>query len=227
MMAKNLCSLRWASRVLRAFAVGGLVLMVLLKLLQDSHEPRSAQCSLSADISCRARFGRLTTCATSGRHLAQTLPGASGHHRVEGRCQMRSSVRESNEKGHPAVVLVDHGSRKKESNDMLLSFAELYKEVSQRDIVEIAHMEIAEPTVIQAIEKCQARGASSIIVAPYFLSNGRHVQIDIPEIIEDARAKFPSLDIKLAKPLGMDRMIAEIIEARVSSCENSETVPVF
>lgn len=49
------------------------------------------------------------------------------------------------------VVIVDHGSRKKDSNDMLLEFCGLYRQVTGHGIVEAAHMEIAEPTIEQAI----------------------------------------------------------------------------
>ena len=51
------------------------------------------------------------------------------------------------------VVIVDHGSRKKASNDMLFEFAELYSRLTGRPIVEAAHMEIAKPTIADAIGK--------------------------------------------------------------------------
>lgn len=41
------------------------------------------------------------------------------------------------------VVLVDHGSRKAESNDMLVHLVSLYKQHTQRRIVHHAHMELA------------------------------------------------------------------------------------
>lgn len=53
-----------------------------------------------------------------------------------------------------AVVIVDHGSRRKASNDMLLEFCQLYQQMTQHPIVEPAHMEIAEPSIAQAIGAC-------------------------------------------------------------------------
>jgi sirohydrochlorin ferrochelatase len=101
-----------------------------------------------------------------------------------------------------AVVIVDHGSRRSESNDMLTTFAELYAQVTDRSIVEVAHMEIAEPTLLQAVQKCIDRGAAQVIVAPYFLSNGRHIQVDIPEQVLEARTRYPRIPIQLANPIG-------------------------
>jgi len=49
------------------------------------------------------------------------------------------------------IVIVDHGSRRKASNDMLEEFCHLYQQITQQPIVEPAHMEIAEPTIAQAV----------------------------------------------------------------------------
>jgi hypothetical protein len=49
------------------------------------------------------------------------------------------------------IVIVDHGSRKKESNAMLHEFVTLYSATTGAEVVEPAHMELAEPTIEQAI----------------------------------------------------------------------------
>lgn len=38
-------------------------------------------------------------------------------------------------------------------------------------------MELAEPTIEQAVGRCAAAGAARVIIAPYFLSRGRHIQV--------------------------------------------------
>ncbi len=56
------------------------------------------------------------------------------------------------------LLLVNHhGSKKKASNDMLFSFAEIYKKASGRTLVEVAHMELAAPSIPDALERCVAR----------------------------------------------------------------------
>lgn len=52
---------------------------------------------------------------------------------------------------HLGVVIVDHGSRKKDSNDMLIEFGALYQKCTGRTNVEVAHMELAHPTIEEAI----------------------------------------------------------------------------
>jgi sirohydrochlorin ferrochelatase len=60
------------------------------------------------------------------------------------------------------VVIVDHGSRRAASNDMLVEFCALYQQLTQHPIVEPAHMEIAEPTVAQAVGAFVARRGARV-----------------------------------------------------------------
>lgn len=112
------------------------------------------------------------------------------------------------------VVIVDHGSRREQSNEMLVEFAQLYAETSRQRIVEVAHMEIAEPTIAQAVGKCVDRGATRVVVAPYFLSKGRHIQTDIPSIVDDARAQFPAVAISIAEPIGVPSCLPSLLGVR-------------
>eukprot|EP00887_Chlorella_sp_A99_P003898 scaffold11.g3898.t1 len=114
-----------------------------------------------------------------------------------------------------AVVIVDHGSRKAESNAMLDEFAALFKSVTGRRVVEPAHMEIAEPTIQQAVARCAAAGARRIVVAPYFLSRGRHIQEDIPALVAEAQRQHPGVECVVAEPIGIDALMAQLIEQRV------------
>eukprot|EP01025_Chloroclados_australasicus_P064131 TRINITY_DN8526_c0_g1_i4.p1 TRINITY_DN8526_c0_g1~~TRINITY_DN8526_c0_g1_i4.p1 ORF type:complete len:202 (-),score=13.77 TRINITY_DN8526_c0_g1_i4:863-1402(-) len=116
------------------------------------------------------------------------------------------------------VVIVDHGSRKAESNLMLKDFVELYKRQTGVGVVEPAHMEIAEPTIIQAIEKCVQMGVKKVIVAPYFLSIGRHIQIVIPALVKVARNQFQEIEIQIAQPIGIDPLMVDLIHSRVTAC---------
>lgn len=135
------------------------------------------------------------------------------------------------------VVIVDHGSRKAASNDMLVEFAALYQRTTGTQVVEAAHMEIAEPTIEQAIGwlcahacmqgplvgkhhsalslecseqcshthptgKCIAQGVDTVVIAPYFLSKGRHIQEDIPLLVKEAKAKYPGIHCIIADPIG-------------------------
>lgn len=100
------------------------------------------------------------------------------------------------------VVLVDHGSRRAAANEALEEFATLFRKTTTHKIVEIAHMELAEPTIAQAISKCSGNGCTHVVVLPYFLSNGRHVSEDIPYLVHQASEGIPGLSVEIADPIG-------------------------
>lgn len=118
-----------------------------------------------------------------------------------------------------AIILVDHGSRKAEANDMLMLVAEKYKKQYNVNIVEAAHMELSEPSISTAFRNCIDQGANKIICHPFFLSRGRHVQEDIPEMMRAAAAEHPDiqqLEYSITEPLGLNEKILELIHKSIT-----------
>jgi len=122
-----------------------------------------------------------------------------------------------------ALLLVAHGSRRKQSNDEVILLAEKLKnECSQQySIVNAAFLELSEALIPDGIKQCVTDGASSIIVLPYFLNSGRHVVEDIPNIINDCIAQYPNIDIRLAPHLGASSLMIDLL---ISSAETANTV---
>ena len=58
-------------------------------------------------------------------------------------------------------------------------------------IVEPAHMELAEPSLETAFDACVAAGATTVVIAPYFLGPGQHWDRDIPALAA-AACRAPS-----------------------------------
>jgi sirohydrochlorin ferrochelatase len=83
------------------------------------------------------------------------------------------------------------------------------------DIVEPAHMELAEPSIATAYRRCVEQGATRIICYPYFLSKGRHVVVDIPAMLESAALPFPTVSYTLTNPLGLEPEILDIMKTSV------------
>ncbi|GHP07538.1 hypothetical protein PPROV_000628000 [Pycnococcus provasolii] len=117
----------------------------------------------------------------------------------------------------PAVVIVDHGSRVASANESLADVVQLYKERTGTNVVEMAHMELAEPTIDDAVARCVEQGATTVVVFPYFLSRGRHVREDIPRLVEQARSNHPNVNVILAEPLGLEPRLADVIASRINS----------
>jgi sirohydrochlorin ferrochelatase len=114
-----------------------------------------------------------------------------------------------------AVILVDHGSTRDESNRQLFDVADAYRN-HVGGIVEPAHMELAEPTIGAAFARCVAQGAKKIVVVPYFLGPGKHWTEDIPRLAAGAAEHHPAVEYTVAAPLGLHPLMLEIIDARMT-----------
>lgn len=88
----------------------------------------------------------------------------------------------------------------------------------QYEIVEAAHMELAEPSIATAYAKCVERGAERVVVCPFFLGPGKHWTQDIPRLTADAAAQHPGTSYHVSKTLGIDDLILELLEKRVRFC---------
>ncbi len=115
-----------------------------------------------------------------------------------------------------AVILVDHGSRRAESNDLLLEVVAAYRQHSGAAVVEPAHMELAEPSIAAAFARCVAQGATRVIVVPYFLAPGKHWNEDIPRLAAAAAAAHPGIEHTVAPPIGLHPLMLAIIDERIT-----------
>ena len=122
------------------------------------------------------------------------------------------------------VIIVDHGSRREESNQMLERVAALFAQRfrGRYSIVEPAHMELAEPSIASAYARCVERGATRVVVCPFFLGPGKHWTQDIPQLTAQAAAKFPHTCYHVAQTLGIDDLILDLLAKRVGHCVESD-----
>lgn len=120
-----------------------------------------------------------------------------------------------------AIIIVDHGSRLAESNRLLADVTSAFaKRFAERfAIVEPAHMEIAQPSIAAAYARCVERGATHIIVCPYFLGPGKHWTQDIPRLTAEAQKRYPQTTYHVTDSLGLDDLMLDLIAKRVSECE--------
>lgn len=119
-----------------------------------------------------------------------------------------------------AVIIVDHGSRVTEANEMLGSVADLIQGMTGPDvIVKYAHMELAEPTIANAFRACADSGATDITIFPYMLSPGRHSTADIPRMVEAAAIDHPGVAYSVTAAFGVHEKLAEVVleRARIST----------
>jgi sirohydrochlorin ferrochelatase len=113
-----------------------------------------------------------------------------------------------------ALLIIDHGSKRKAANHMLFDMVKLLREKRPALIIHGAHMELAAPTIEEGINKCIENGATHIIAHPYMLSPGRHATEDIPQLIKSILHGYPEITFEVTGPLGIAPCLVQLILER-------------
>lgn len=118
------------------------------------------------------------------------------------------------------IILIGHGSPKKDANNIEQVGRLLHSKLHNgcnKDCVKAAYLQFAEPDIMGAIKECVDGGVDRIILHPYFLYSGMHVTKDIPEMIKDAKSKYPDVDFVYTEPLGIHDKLIQIVAERIRS----------
>ncbi len=113
------------------------------------------------------------------------------------------------------VLVVAHGSRAADAND---AHRRLVAELGARTArpVRAAFLELAEPSIPEAIDAAVADGAAEVAVLPYFLHPGRHLARDLPAIVADADARHPGSRVHLTESFGARPELLDVLAAQVA-----------
>lgn len=112
-----------------------------------------------------------------------------------------------------SLLLVAHGSRREASNEEVRQLTRKLCELASGRFSSIncAFLELAEPSIPKGIDEALATGSDELIVFPYFLSAGRHVSKDIPDIIATKQQEYTDKKIEVTMHLGVVEGVAELI----------------
>lgn len=116
------------------------------------------------------------------------------------------------------IILVGHGSPKKDANNMDVVGRMLHEKLHpgcSEGCVMSAYLQFQSPTLEETLEDAVKSGPEKITIHPYFLSAGMHVTKDIPEIIDEYRAKSPSIEFAYTEPLGVSQRLVELVVERM------------
>lgn len=119
----------------------------------------------------------------------------------------------------PAILLVDHGSRSADANALLEEVARSVRERVPERRVAVAHLDLAPPSVAEAVDALVAAGVGEIVVMPYFLAPGQHGVRDIPALAEQSAARHPGVRVRVAAPLGLHAGLVDAVLDRVREAE--------
>jgi sirohydrochlorin cobaltochelatase len=116
-----------------------------------------------------------------------------------------------------ATILFAHGAR---SADWAKPFQVLRDKVAEalpREQVALAYLELMEPDLPTVVDRLASAATTSIRIVPVFLGSGAHVRRDLPELVANARKRWPEVVIALEPPLGERHDVLEAL-ARAAAC---------
>jgi sirohydrochlorin ferrochelatase len=116
-------------------------------------------------------------------------------------------------------IVFAHGSSVESANDAVSAVARKMAEQGGFSHVEAAFLEGGRPDLRAAAEALAGRGVTRIIVVPYFLTMGMHLQRDLPNLIQQISALYPQLDITAAPPLDGHPAMVEVLIGRAREAE--------
>jgi sirohydrochlorin ferrochelatase len=117
-------------------------------------------------------------------------------------------------------VVFAHGSSVETANEAVRKAAAQLRERSGFQNVEAAFLEGGRPDLRTAVEMLSARGIGWVVVIPYFLTLGLHLQRDLPRLIREIESAHPELSIDVTAPLdGHPAMIEALLDRAQESCK--------
>jgi len=114
------------------------------------------------------------------------------------------------------IIVFAHGSRIESANEAVRSVAAEFARAGGYSAVETAFLELGHPSLEEAAELLSARGIEHIVVIPYFLTLGLHLERDLPRLVSDISNKNSGLRITVTAPLDGHPGLVDILRARAA-----------
>lgn len=109
------------------------------------------------------------------------------------------------------IVVFGHGSSVASANEAVRVVAAEAAREGAWPLYETAFLE-CDPRLGAAIEKLAEAGASNVLVLPYFLTLGIHLQRDLPKLVDELSSRY-GVPIQVAPPLdghpGLGKMLVD------------------
>jgi sirohydrochlorin cobaltochelatase len=90
------------------------------------------------------------------------------------------------------------------------------REAGVAPIVAAGFLNYSRPTFSEALERCVAHGADTVVIQPYFLVPGKFVREDVPRLLRAGQSAYPHLRFRLAEPFGDHPALARLVVKRAA-----------
>ena len=116
-------------------------------------------------------------------------------------------------------VIFAHGSSIESANEAVRVVAAGAASAGDFTLYETAFLEGGRPSLSEAVASLAARGASEILVIPYFLTLGLHLQRDLPRLVRELEAQTPGIHVRVTPPLDGHPGLSAILVERAREAQ--------
>lgn len=113
-------------------------------------------------------------------------------------------------------IIFAHGSRVEPANEAVRSVAAQFARAGGFEYVEAAFLELGRPDLEGAVVQLIGRGVRDLLVIPYFLTLGTHLERDLPKLAAQAAAAHPGVDLRVTPPLDGHAALVDILLDRAA-----------
>lgn len=120
------------------------------------------------------------------------------------------------------IIILGHGSRRPEVGESFRILVDRIRERVSDAAVVPAFFSLGTPTLSGQVGELVEGGATRIVIMPYFLYNGVHVETDIPALVARLEQKFPHVRFTVLPTLENDPGLEDLLVGRVAPfCQES------
>ena len=110
-----------------------------------------------------------------------------------------------------AIILFGHGARDPRWREPFDHLVTLWKAEHPLTPVELAFLEMMQPSLEDAVGALVNSGASAIVVVPVFFGQGGHLRNDFPALLSACQEKFTAIKLSATPAVGEDLAVLQAI----------------
>jgi len=113
------------------------------------------------------------------------------------------------------IIVFAHGSRIEAANEAVRAAAGDLARSGGFPMVEAAFLELGRPTLEEAADSLVERGIERLVILPYFLTPGLHLERDLPLLVKNITNKYSGLDVVVTPSLDGHPGLVEVLSDRL------------
>jgi sirohydrochlorin cobaltochelatase len=110
-----------------------------------------------------------------------------------------------------AIILFGHGARDARWREPFDRLATLWRAQHPNTPVELAFLEMMQPSLDEAVGALSLAGATQITIVPVFFGQGGHLRNDFPALLSACQEKYPQITLSATNAVGDDLAVLQAI----------------